>query len=346
MAGPFDDKWAILIGPTEYQNVKPLRYCANDVKEVGTALRESLGFADDHILTFGKELKHKPELTVLHNVIPKFLSSGRIKANDLLLFYFSGHGINAGKDYLLPVDASPYKLQKTGIMVEELVNDLVETRCNNVVMFIDACREAIGGAKGAGAIGEDSKGIAEKSGVITFFSCEPQDLSYEIEELGHGSFTHCFLQALKDPQCVTAADVHDFLLREVPLTNTTYKKPPQRPYAVMTPYAKRTLQLLYSGTGSVSSAAQWALLSEKLANMYVGDWLIPDKYFNAGIELLNMAQVKQLSEEEAKKLEFIERLCSGGLVPVAFAAAWDAHDRKGAQSARPTIGAPNLGPLQ
>lgn len=345
MAGPFDDKWAILIGPTEYKKVKPLRYCANDVTQVGATLRSALEFRDDHILEFGTGLKHKPEFTEVQDELGGLLKSGRIKENDLLLFYFSGHGINDRKDYLLPVDASPNNLKRTGIQVEDLVDQLVETRCKNVVMFIDACREAIDGARGAGAIGEDSKGIAERSGVITFFSCAPQDLSYEIDELKHGSFTHCFLEAMKSRRCVTAADVYDYLLREVPLTNQKYKKPPQQPYAVIKPDEKRLLQLLYSGTQAVSSAAQWGSLIDQLADIYNGDWPIAAKYFNAGIELLSIAQERELTGDDSRKLVLIERLCAGELTSRAFAAAWDALDRRGSQSGKATIGVPSLGPL-
>src|SRR5207248_1520820 len=102
----------------------------------------------------------------------------------LLVFYFSGHGMSHnGKDYLLPIKASPYALSETGIKVETLVEKLAATGCKNIVMFIDACREATDGAKSIGL--EDTRNAVERAGIVTFFSCDSKDKSYEIDQLQH-----------------------------------------------------------------------------------------------------------------------------------------------------------------
>lgn len=342
---PFPNKWAILIGPTEYQYVKPLKYCAKDVTEVGQRLRDTLDFPATNILEFATGLQYKPERSAIYHQLGALLKSGQIKEDDLLLFYFSGHGIREKKDYLLPVDASPNNLKNTGIEVEDLVDQLTDTKCKNVVMFIDACREAVSGAKGQTAIGEDSRSIAARKGVLSFFSCDPEDLSYEIEDLGHGSFTYCFLEALKSGRCVTAAEVYDYLLREVPLTNQRYHKPPQKPFAIIVPDEKRQLRLLYSASQAVAAAEQFEVLITHLGDFYTDDWPIADKYFVASIELLNIAKQRQLGGDEMKRLALIKRLCDRTLNLLAFAVAWDAIERRGGPVGKATIDKPALKPL-
>ena len=342
MADPFVNKWAILIGPTDYQYVKKLKYCTNDIVDVGKTLRKILEFPNENILEFGTGLKLTPDRAKIYHELGGLLKSGRIKEDDLLVFYFSGHGIRDKKDYLLPIDATPNNLKNTGIEVEDLVDQLTETRCKNVVMFIDACREAIGGQKGGSAIGEDSRGIAERKGVVTFFSCDPQDLSYEIEELEHGSFTHCFLEGIKSGKCVTAADVYEFLLNEVPLTNLRYKKPVQKPYAVIVPDEKRGLQLLYSRGQIAESTKHLDALIQHVGDLYLDEAI---EYFDASVELLDIAKNRELVEDEALKLKLIERLCAGQLKPRAFAVAWGAIERRGregfATTAKSNLGTPS-----
>ncbi len=213
---PFHSKWAILVGPKDYQYVKALKYSTDDIVDVGKAFRKSFEFTDDHVLEFGAGLKLEPSRDVFYHQVGGFLKSGQIKEDDLLIFYFSGHGIRDKKDYLLPVGASPNNLKQTGIEFEDLVQQLTETKCKNVVMFVDACREAIEGQKSAISIGEESSKIVERAGVATIFSCDPGDLSYEIEKLQHGSFTYCVLEAIKSGKCITAGEVYKYLVEQVP----------------------------------------------------------------------------------------------------------------------------------
>jgi hypothetical protein len=345
MPSRFTDKWAILIGPTEYEHVQKLKYCANDVTEIGTALRKSLEFTDDHILEFGKGLKLEPSRDVIYHELGGLLQSGRIKEDDLLLFFFSGHGFREKKDYLLPSGATPHNLRQTGIEVEELVEQLTRTNSKNVVLFIDACRETISGQKGISAIGEETRAIVERKGVIAFFSCDPQDLSYEIDELQHGSFTYCLLEAINTAKCVTAGEVYDFLLREVPLVNLKFKKQVQRPHGLIEPPEKRELQIFGSNVMLSLAARHIEALMKKLGDLYA-DLAIEDKLFEAAVEFLDFVKDKQLTEDESRKLEWIERLATNKITAVGFAIAWEAVERRQNQLVSGTKAKLDLGPLQ
>src|SRR5262245_28817827 len=135
-SSPFRNKWAILIGPTEYvHGINPLKFCTNDIVEVGKALRTTLEFNDTNIMEFGTGLRLNASRSTIYHELGKLLKGGHIKEDDLLLFYFSGHGMRDKKEYLLPSDATPNNIKNTGIDFEDLVDQLTETGCKNVVMF-------------------------------------------------------------------------------------------------------------------------------------------------------------------------------------------------------------------
>lgn len=323
----FPSKWAILIGPTVYEHVKPLKYCTNDIVEVSKALKEYAQF--DHVLEFGTGLPLVPTRDCIFHELGSLRQSGNVGENDLLIFYFSGHGFRDKKDYLLPVGASPHNLKQTGIAVEDLVEELSETHCKNIVMFLDACREDIDGGKGVNSIGEESKQIVERAGIATFFSCEPAYLSYEIDELKHGAFTHCFLNAVRSGTCLTVAEVYEYLKREVPLTNTRFNKQVQRPYAIIQPDDKRDLPILLSDRNRGQSRERLSELMDQLGTLYTEPGgKIPEPCFNAAIEFLDSLESTPTGDQERSLLGFIERVCSGKLGPRAFVVLWDATMRR------------------
>ena len=193
------------------------------------------------------------------------------------------------------------------------------------------------------AIGEASEEIIKNKDVVTFFSCEPREKSYEIEALQHGSFTHCLLQALNSGQNFTASQIYQYLADQLPLINTNFGQPTQRPYAVMNP-SKKDMPLVFSS--KLDSDARSTMLIAALADLQYSGWLIDVKYFDAAIELLNIAAKAQLEGDEAKRFARIEDLCAKRIGFNAFKAAWDAIDRGGKDHGKPTFsGIRNLGPL-
>ena len=124
---------ALVIGMSEYQHVNRLKNPPNDADDMKATL-ENLGFT----VTLIKN-KTKAQTDVAVNA---FINSLRL--NDVVLFYFSGHGIGYQDDnYLLPTDARVECLEQIAtytLSAKRLMADFQGKRVNNSFMFLDACR--------------------------------------------------------------------------------------------------------------------------------------------------------------------------------------------------------------
>lgn len=325
--GPFRKRWAILIGVNDYKYVTKLSYCRNDAIELGRSLRQTLKFPDDSILEFHEQSERQPDRDSIFKELGELRDSGKIDPNDLLIFYFSGHGMNVGnKDYLLPIGAPARDVKNLGISMEDLVGVLQETHCKNIAMFIDACREPepVTGVRGTGAIGKDSADIITKAGIVAFFSCDPRDRSYEIDELQHGSFTYCLLEAIKQSSATTVSELDSLLKTVVPQVNTTYKKPPQQPYSLIQPPDLGKLAVLHNPERRQQAALQFEPLIVILVRLS-NDGKLDQEDFLGGLQFLDKLKDKaQLDSNDKTKLVLLQSVCGGRLTAKTFHSAWQA----------------------
>ena len=110
---PFPNQWAVLVGVNNYLELNKLNYCRQDVIDLARAFRESLGF--EHVFEFHEESELKPERDVIFRKLGDIRDSGKVKPEDLFVFYFSGHGTSeGGRDYLLPIGARPRRREGSG----------------------------------------------------------------------------------------------------------------------------------------------------------------------------------------------------------------------------------------
>lgn len=328
----YRNKWAILVGVQGYENVKKLNYTQNDIAELGKAFREYLEFEPGNILEFreGEDAPLKPERAVIFHELGKFRASGKVGEEDLLIFYFSGHGMSEeGKDYLLPIAASPYNLALTGITVKDVADELVNTKCNNVIMFIDASREAVEGAKGTSPFGPDSESVSKRAGIVTFFSCDPRDLSYEIKALEHSSFTYSILDGIKKGSFRTVGEINEHLRINVPLINAEHGKPPQQPYAIIEPAEKLDLPVFLSKIQQQEYDLEH--LQKMLAELYTKEQL-KGRYYSMANRAIRHAME---GKPDKKRLRIIFEVAKGDLVSADLEIAFDALEKQ--RSGSPSI---------
>ncbi len=325
----YPNKWAFIVGVTDYQNIRKLDYSGNDAEELARTLKDELQFKN--IVELHSKAATQPERDNILNELDKLCTQSGIGADDLLLFFFSGHGVifeGDKKDYILPTRAKLGTLRETGIQVETVVEYLKKSDCKNIVMFIDACREMITGekaAKGATPIGEASKEALEESGIITFFSCGPTDLSYEIEALKHSSFTWCLLEAIRSKEQQTVDRLDRYLRKEVGLLNEKYEKGAQKPYLIVKPQQKVTLPIFASlQQQSAEAQKDFERMIELLAALYF-DEKLEAYYYEKALEVID--RVRQGNVEQARLLQMIEDLIQERMKPSTYMVTWKALER-------------------
>ena len=197
---------------------------------------ELLYFFSDNSPPDGHGLDTKPTYGNLISFLGDRFAKPFLNPGDTLWFYFSGHGIpHEGRDYLLPIDGNPRTVPNLAIPITDITDRLRRSGADNVVLFIDACRST--GERSAGlGIGEE-----KQQGVITFFSCSPSQVSYEIEEIQQGAFTYVLLKGLQiqgECNCATVERLDNYLRHHVPELTQKYKKYIQTPYAAIEPATK------------------------------------------------------------------------------------------------------------
>jgi uncharacterized caspase-like protein len=243
--------WAIVVGVNHYENLRSLNFAKRDASVMATWFQQEAKF--DQVFLFTDDSPPIPANSPIPTQptfghLRRFLraqfeniQSPLLKPEDNLWFFFAGHGNRyKDKDYLMFSDSDPGDIEHTAISVDFVTERLRRSGADNVVLFLDACRDESSRA---------GLGIGEQryQGVITFYSCTANQKSWEIEELEHGSFTHSLLEGLRlqgETNCATVERLAQYLRYQVPDLNTRYGKPAQNPYLQAEPPYKMYFILL------------------------------------------------------------------------------------------------------
>ena len=245
--------WAIAIGINEYENLSPLKYAKQDAEAMAAWFKQEAKFDEDYVFLFTEDsppiykanpaIPTKPTYGHLRRFLRAQFEEPLLNPGDNLWFFFAGHGErHRDKDYLMLCDTDPGDIEYTAISVEYVTQRLRRSGADNVVLFLDACRDEKSRSRGGLGIGEE-----EHQGVITFYSCTTNQKSWEIDELQHGSFTYTLLEGLglqEEANCATVERLNQYLSYQVPRLNSRYKKPAQNPYLKAEPPYKMYFILL------------------------------------------------------------------------------------------------------
>jgi formylglycine-generating enzyme required for sulfatase activity/uncharacterized caspase-like protein len=242
--------WAITIGINQYNNLTPLNYAKSDAEAMRDFCLQDMGFervsyfSDDSepiASDNGPPLKSQPTFATLSRFLRTRFEQPFLNAGDNLWFFFAGHGRrHKDRDYLMPIDVDPGNIEQTAIPIHDVTERLRRCGADNVILLLDACRNE-------GARDGEGIGIETQQGVVTLFSCSPNERSYEIEALQQGAFTHALLKGLRlqgEGDCATVERLDQFLRYQVPRLNQKYQKPIQSPYVSAEPATKLHLILL------------------------------------------------------------------------------------------------------
>ncbi len=138
-----DGAIAVIIGNSVYDNLPPAQSARNDAGAVYFFLTEHLGFRQDHVM----DLRNAKRADFERVFGPEPGSDGELKRlvraqpDARVIVYYSGHGAtNAdhSESYLLPVEAQPYREERTGYPLSTLYNNLADLGAASVLVSLEA----------------------------------------------------------------------------------------------------------------------------------------------------------------------------------------------------------------
>ena len=194
-------KRALIFGNNNYIAGDKLNCCANDAHDISTKLIE---------IGFKVTIECDQSYADMTETITEFQSD--IKENDLIVFFFSGHGVEwNGQTYLVPIDnqrlIKDYSLCRyQAVCAQEPLNSMIAARPFTVIFLLDCCRldtsEPMGKSK-ATAIKSSSDNFMTMKGVagsLIAFACGPNEKTFDKSpNRRNGLFTYHLLQHITEP---------------------------------------------------------------------------------------------------------------------------------------------------
>lgn len=206
--GAGEDCWAIIIGVSLYQYGSNLTYCDDDARALHDTLSPVWG--DNHTKLL---LNSQATKANIQNAISTWLDPLEDE-DDTVLFYFSGHGSQAGFDRspydesdgedetICPYDTSSYSWTYD-VFDDELESWLGNLEAGKQVVILDSCFSGgfitkSGSHRPTGNARDAADGFTRdlsRSGRAILSACAENESSWERAALGHGVFTYYLLNA-------------------------------------------------------------------------------------------------------------------------------------------------------
>ena len=188
-------KLALLIGNNDYEDQGTLSCCINDVLDVGAALEKI-----DFQVTIGLDLTYK-------QMIQKILQFQRqIDKNDLVIFFYSGHGVQSGdRNYLIGIDnrclsEDSDMYQYHAIHVQSTLESMMKHRPCAVIFLLDCCRNYITKELQENVTNNNLTSMKNVVGSMIVFACAPDEVTMANSKNGRNSlFTYYLLKYITQP---------------------------------------------------------------------------------------------------------------------------------------------------
>ena len=185
--------WAVVIGVSAYNHMPVLRYTDDDAYRMYAFLKSPEGGAidDEHIkILIDEEATKDKIVSTMQDVF------GRAGKNDLIMLYFSGHGL---KGAFLPIDFDGFNNK---LLHEEVSEILKQSPAKYKLCIADACHSgslvASKGGSAEGALTNYYKSLAQaQAGTALIMSSKSEETSLESNGLRQGVFSHFLIRGLK-----------------------------------------------------------------------------------------------------------------------------------------------------
>ncbi|RVU03132.1 caspase family protein [Mucilaginibacter limnophilus] len=160
----------------------------------------------------------------------------RATKDDLVIFYFSGHGVSGdtpGSGYLVPADYENDQMLVTGVPMLQLLQLMNNSKAKMKEVFIDACHAGLFPEDriAKGSVSAQNAELAAAflanfnnadKGFIGVLSSNSAEESREDSTLRHGIFTHFLIRGLKGEARETGTDIVTIRSLEAYLTKSIW----------------------------------------------------------------------------------------------------------------------------
>ena len=190
-------RWALVIGISDYVNVPKLRFARQDAEQLAATLINDCGFPKENVVLMTDAVDARTsKYPTYGNVRARINQLATVaKEKDVLFVSFSGHGVNLdGQGYLVPVDGSAN--DRFSLVPLSWVKSTIETcAAHQRLLVLDACHAGAksGGESPAKALLSPLSGAA----FMTLASCDSDELSHERADTKHGVFTTALIEGLR-----------------------------------------------------------------------------------------------------------------------------------------------------
>lgn len=225
-----NNTYALIIGNQDYRYASDVPGALHDANIFKEYCRKTLGIAADNIHLVENATKEM----IMTEEIGDWLGELPERNQKTLLVYYAGNGIPDAEDgnnpYLLPVDMRGSNPSR-GISLDSFYRALGDLGFNQTTVFIDASFSGLnryneGVADGSGAPPATPKKIAPTTGnVVAITASEGPEAALGLPDEGHGLFTYCLLNVLKDTNGVLSmGTLYDRLRAYMPKAADTLKR--------------------------------------------------------------------------------------------------------------------------
>ncbi|MFT7120504.1 MAG: hypothetical protein ACJAZ9_000677 [Neolewinella sp.] len=219
--------WAVVVGAARYTHMRTLKYTDDDAYHVYAFLKSVEGGAlpDNQVkVLIDDDATHRNIIMAMRETYQ------RADENDVILFYFSGHGLPGA---FLPVDYDGFANR---LEHYQLRDELLASRAKHKLVIADACHSgSLGGRSTQGAIAFNSKGNGADAALNAYYdalnnaqastalllSSKGEEISLEDGGLRSGIFSHFLIRGMKGEaddngdRLVSIQELFSFVHREV-----------------------------------------------------------------------------------------------------------------------------------
>ncbi len=194
------NRWAVLVGVDEYDDLAYPRLvvCVNDVEAIHERLL-ARGFEPGRVRLLNDETNPLPVRAEIYAALAE--AARAAQRDDLLLFYYSGHGdTDSGASYLVGRDGRAAALKHTAVALADVAEIMRTSEARAKVIILDACHAGANfEGKGPRRMppGFIERVFGQAKGQVVLGSCEQGQLSYEWAAQRRSVFTHFLLEALE-----------------------------------------------------------------------------------------------------------------------------------------------------